>query len=100
MQKYVQDRAKSGVSPDALVRKDVASDLNIPPNRASTALKNLQEIAAANNLDISDPKVLRAIAKELNASQYKNKSGKGNSLYGLGGGVGAGVGYGAMPEDQ
>ena len=101
MQKYVQDKAKSGVSPDALVRKDVASDLNIPPNRASTALTNLQEIAAANNLDISDPKVLRAIAKELNASQYKNKSGKGNSLYGVGGAVGAGVGYGAMPsEDQ
>lgn len=101
MQKYVQDKAKSGISPDALVRKDVASDLNIPPNRASTSLKNLEEIGAANNLDISDPKVLRAIAKELNASQYKNKNGKGNSLYGVGGAVGAGVGYGAMPgEDQ
>ena len=99
LQKYVLDKAKSGISPDAIVRKDVAAELNVPPNRTSAALKNLQEFGAANGLDVSDPKVLRAIAQELKTvPQYM--SGKRSKIYGLGG-VGVGVGYGAMPgEDQ
>jgi hypothetical protein len=95
-QQYLIDQAEKGKTPSGV---KIANDADISPTRAKYVMQNLREIAAANNLDISDPKVLRAIATELNANPaYRNTRGTGNRIFSVGGGLG--VGYGALPGDE
>ncbi len=98
MQAYVMGKAESGQSPFGLVGTKAAKDLGIDkPTRTKTALQNLREIADANGLDISDPKVLKAVIDELNSHPaYRNKKGNGNALFSL---VGGGVGLNALMQD-
>lgn len=97
LQSYVMGEAQRGVSPFGLVGSKVADHLGMKPTRAKTALQNIREIGEANGIDISDPKVLKAVIDELNAMPaFRNKKGNGNALFSLGG---AGVGLNALMQD-
>lgn len=98
MQAFVMGQAERGTSPHGLVGSKVADELGMKPTRAKTALQNIREIGEANGLDISDPKVLKAVIDELNSMPaYKNKKGNGNALFSL---VGGGVGLNALMQDN
>ena len=95
-QSYLIDQAEKGKMPSGA---KLASDANITPTRAKYVMQNIREIAQANGLDYTDPKVLRAIATELNANPaYRNSRGTGSTLFS--GGVGVGIGYGALSEEE
>lgn len=95
-QQYMIDQAEKGKMPSGA---KLAKDADITPTRAKYVIQNVKEIAQANGLDWTDPKVLRAIATELNANPaYRNARGTGNKIFS--GGVGVGMGYGALSEEE